>query len=60
MEKHYVCTGGCGGESDKPGVCQASGCRKEGQPLTPCECEDGTHESVLKDKGDAGEEKESE
>jgi hypothetical protein len=48
---HYVCTGGCGGESDKPGVCQAEDCPKEGQPLVECNCEDGIHdESSLKDQ----------
>lgn len=30
----YVCTGGCGGVSDVPGVCQATTCAKHGQPLT--------------------------
>ncbi|MBI2889010.1 MAG: hypothetical protein HYY10_03765 [Candidatus Liptonbacteria bacterium] len=30
---HYMCTGGCGGVSPKPGVCQAEGCAKKGMPL---------------------------
>ena len=60
MEKHYICTGGCHGESDKPGVCQTSGCTKEGQPFTPCECEDGTHKDAFegKNKADDGEDDE--
>ncbi len=41
--KHYICTGGCEGESPKPGVCQAEGCTKEGEPLIPCDCTDGAH-----------------
>ena len=44
--KHYICTGGCEGESNTPGVCQAEECKKEGEPLTPCDCEDGLHEGA--------------
>ena len=40
---HYICTGGCNGVSDKPGVCQAADCPKHGQPLTQCGCEGGKH-----------------
>jgi len=40
---HYICTGGCEGVSDKPGTCQAKGCSKYHEPLTPCDCEDGLH-----------------
>lgn len=47
MEKHYVCTGGCRGESKTPGVCQTEGCPKKGQPLTDCGCEDWKHEELL-------------
>lgn len=43
---HYVCTGNCGGEASKPGVCQAEGCSREDQPLEQCECEDGLHPGV--------------
>jgi len=43
MEKHYVCTGGCGGVSDEPGTCQAENCKKHNQPLNECHCEDGEH-----------------
>ena len=44
--KHYICTGGCKGVSDKPGVCQAEGCPKHGQPLTECNCTDGKHREL--------------
>ncbi len=44
--QHFVCTGGCDGESSVPGVCQAEGCEKEGEQLTPCACEDGLHEEA--------------
>lgn len=40
---HYICTGGCEGVSEKPGVCQAEDCAKHGEPLEACECEDGEH-----------------
>jgi len=43
---HYICTGGCDGESSTPGVCQAEGCAKEGEPLTECACEDSLHEET--------------
>ncbi len=48
--KHYICTGGCDGESSKPGVCQAEGCTKEGEPLLECNCEDGAHEQTEKEE----------
>ncbi|MFA6365441.1 MAG: hypothetical protein WCW78_03510 [Candidatus Paceibacterota bacterium] len=41
--KHYICTGGCGGVSDKPGVCQTKICPKHGKPLEECDCTDGKH-----------------
>jgi len=34
---HYICTGGCGGVSSKPGVCQAEGCKKKKMPLEECQ-----------------------
>ena len=40
---HYICTGGCQGESDKAGVCNAESCVRHNQPLTECDCEDGKH-----------------
>ena len=48
--QHFICTGGCAGESSNPGVCQAEDCKKEGEPLLPCECEDGAHEEAKEEK----------
>jgi hypothetical protein len=45
--QHYVCTGDCGNENSKPGVCETEGCTKEGQALNECHCEDGFHEKVI-------------
>ncbi|OGI69489.1 hypothetical protein A3A09_00070 [Candidatus Nomurabacteria bacterium RIFCSPLOWO2_01_FULL_42_20] len=41
--KHYICTGGCGGVSESPGVCQANVCVKKGHSLIECDCADGKH-----------------
>lgn len=35
---HYICTGECGGVSEKPGVCNAQSCTKHNQPLVECNC----------------------
>lgn len=43
MPKHYICTGGCGGISAKPGMCAAPDCPRHGKPLEACDCTDGTH-----------------
>ena len=55
--KHYICTGGCEGVSEKPGVCQDETCPKHGQPLTECDCADGGHgkESPAEPDADAEE-----
>ncbi|OGZ07084.1 MAG: hypothetical protein A3C93_01660 [Candidatus Lloydbacteria bacterium RIFCSPHIGHO2_02_FULL_54_17] len=53
---HYICTGGCGGVSEKEGTCQAITCPKHGVPLTACDCADGKHEG--KQDRDAKEEAE--
>ncbi len=44
--RHYICTGGCGGESSNPKVCESEMCVKEDEPLTSCECDDGRHEGA--------------
>ena len=49
--KHYICTGGCMGVSDKPGVCQATDCPKHGKPLEECSCKDGKHNGRQDKKG---------
>lgn len=41
--KHYICTGGCGAVSDKPGVCQAVECPNHGHAFVECNCTDGKH-----------------
>lgn len=41
--QHFVCTGGCDGEASTPGVCQSEGCKKEGEELLACTCENGLH-----------------
>ncbi|NQU83352.1 MAG: hypothetical protein HQ536_01440 [Parcubacteria group bacterium] len=45
---HYVCTGGCGGVSAKPGTCQAKTCPLHKHPLKECSCKDGKHKEVFK------------
>lgn len=45
--QHYVCTGDCGLESPRAGMCDTDTCSKEGQPLVECSCEDGFHEDIL-------------
>jgi hypothetical protein len=47
---HYICTGGCKGESETPGVCQAKDCKKFGEPLEECDCTDGKHFGAFEDK----------
>lgn len=37
--EHYICTGGCAGVSDLPGVCHDPACPKVGQPLDACDCD---------------------
>ena len=44
---HYVCTGDCGNEAERSGVCEHEGCSKEGQPFIECDCSDGLHKGVL-------------
>ena len=46
---HYVCTGSCHGESQRPGFCEAEFCSKEEQPLASCSCEDGVHKDAGKE-----------
>lgn len=44
--EHFICTGGCGGVSGVPGVCQTEGCANFGKPLKACSCPDGEHAEV--------------
>ena len=41
--KHYICTGGCEGVSEAPGVCTTPDCPGRQEPLEECNCEDGKH-----------------
>lgn len=47
---HCVCTGGCGGVSDQPGVCQTENCPRHGTPLQECDCEDGEHSQETEER----------
>ncbi|OGI98616.1 hypothetical protein A3H53_01205 [Candidatus Nomurabacteria bacterium RIFCSPLOWO2_02_FULL_40_10] len=49
---HYICTGGCKGESVNPGVCQTSTCLDYTQPLKECDCEDGKHYGSFEEEKD--------
>ena len=51
--QHYVCTGDCGSESEKPKVCASDGCSKEGQSMMGCDCDDGLHHEILATSVDA-------
>jgi hypothetical protein len=43
---HYICTGGCNGVSDTPGVCQSETCSLHKHELKECNCTDGQHTEV--------------
>ena len=45
-DKHYICTGTCGGSSPMPGVCSAETCPRFGKPLMECKCENGGHDGI--------------
>ena len=49
---YYICTGGCNGVSDKPGVCQTPGCPKHQHTLEACDCTDGKHNGAFDFKHD--------
>ena len=46
MGTHYICTGGCKGVSETPGVCQAQDCPDHEKPLKECNCTDTLHEQT--------------
>lgn len=48
--QHFVCAGDCNTVSSTPGVCNMSGCTKEGEAFVACNCEDDMHAEV---KGEA-------
>ena len=45
--KHYICTGGCGAVSDKPGICQDAGCLNHFHTFIECNCTDGQHAGMM-------------
>jgi hypothetical protein len=47
---HYICTGGCKGESDTAGLCQAAFCAKFAEPLENCNCTDWKHFAAFDNK----------
>ena len=40
---HYICTGGCRGESDVAKTCDDAACSKYEMELNECDCHDGEH-----------------
>lgn len=46
---HYICTGGCHGESDESGSCQTQGCDLYQEELQECDCADGKHHGLFDD-----------
>jgi len=52
---HYICTGGCKGVSQTPGVCQTDGCPKHEHPLEECDCVDSKHYGKLETLGSSTE-----
>lgn len=47
---HYICTGGCQGVSEKPGVCQTEDCPMNGHTLQECDCVDGKHHGAFEEE----------
>ena len=45
--EHYICTGGCRGESQMQDLCQATGCPKHEHALEKCDCTDGKHHGAF-------------
>jgi hypothetical protein len=43
---HYICIGGCGLVSNEPMKCNILGCPRNRNPLSECQCEDGTHADI--------------
>ncbi|OGV96941.1 hypothetical protein A2W24_02335 [Microgenomates group bacterium RBG_16_45_19] len=44
---HYVCSGGCLTVQLKPGFCLVDGCHRNRNPLSLCDCLNGTHNEWL-------------
>lgn len=41
--EHYICTGGCRGETMLANVCEEKSCDKQGEKMSLCKCVDGRH-----------------
>ncbi|MBI2552771.1 hypothetical protein HYW17_05735 [Candidatus Uhrbacteria bacterium] len=57
---HFICTGGCGGVSEMPGMCKAEECPFYAEELTECNCEDGEHRRGGEEEGEKNAENEDE
>ena len=44
---HYICTGGCRGESNVAKTCDDAACSKYEVELDECDCRDGEHYGAL-------------
>ncbi len=50
--EHYICTGGGGGEADKPDVCKSKTCPDRNKPFKECNCADGEHSDATGKEGE--------
>lgn len=44
--KHFICKGGCGGESKEQGVCGDKDCRDFEKSMHECDCTDSQHDKA--------------
>ena len=47
MDKHYACSGGCGGMSAQMKACETGFCPKNGEMMKECSCTDGSHSEIV-------------
>ena len=52
---HFICTGGCGGSSETPGMCKAEECPFYAEEMQECNCEDGAHRTRGEEEGSTAE-----
>lgn len=52
---HYICKGGCKGESEGPVACGGKSCRDYQKPMLECECEDRKQHEQQTQDGEASE-----
>lgn len=53
--EHYICTGTCHGQSEKPKNCGDKTCTMYDKPLVPCNCADAKHGKEEKKQEDSKE-----